>query len=173
MCIRDSFNGCRLSKVKGDAYVRGMGMAGAGAVTAYAAVCMFGSRAVSPEFTCYFWVMVACMQVLCAPDASNEFASQRSKRAARRSNIAAAGNRGNSGNRGATLSGKNAIPSTRSGRKGRKASVAVADNRQGSARKSASTVQQSAQRQRKFANNAAGTRANTGRKRTNAFRAAR
>ena len=113
------------------------------------------------------------MQVLCTPDANHEFASQRGKRAARRSNIASAGNRDNNGNRGATLSGKNVIPPTRSGKKGRKADVAAADNRQGSARKSASTAQQPAQRQRKLANNAADTRANTGRKRTNAFRAAR
>lgn len=81
------FKGCRLSKNKDDVYVRAMGMAGAGAVIAYAAVCMFGSRAVSPEFTCYFWVMIACMQVLSAPDKGKVFANQRSKRQARRANI--------------------------------------------------------------------------------------
>ncbi len=81
------FNGCRLSKNKNDVYLRGMGMAGAGAVTAYAAVCMFGSRAVSPEFTCYFWIMVACLQVLSSPDSSHEFARKRGKLEARRSLI--------------------------------------------------------------------------------------
>lgn len=164
------FNGCRLSKVKGDVYVRAMGMAGAGSVTAYAAVCMFGSRAVSPEFTCYFWVMLACMQVLSSPDASQAFASQRGKRAARRSNIA---NGGNQKQGGASRSAKNTTPSARSGRKGRNLAGAAAASRQGTSRKSVSAGQPPARRQRKFAGDAAGSQANTGRKRTSAFKAAK
>ncbi len=81
------FKGCRLSRNKDDVYVRAIGMAGAGAVVAYSAVCMFGSRAVSPEFTCYFWVLIACMQVLSAPDTGKVFANQRSRRQARRTNL--------------------------------------------------------------------------------------
>lgn len=60
--------GWRLSKHPHDTYIRGMGIAGASAVVTYAAVCMFGSRAVNPEFTAYFWVMVACMQILSSTD---------------------------------------------------------------------------------------------------------
>ncbi len=60
--------GWRLSKHPDDTYIRAMGIAGASAVVTYSAVCMFGSRAVNPEFTAYFWVMIACMQVLCAKD---------------------------------------------------------------------------------------------------------
>jgi len=62
------YMGWRLSKNKDDTYIRAMGISGASAVVTYAAVCMFGSRATNPEFTAYFWVMVACMQVLIAPD---------------------------------------------------------------------------------------------------------
>lgn len=62
------YMGWRLSKNRDDTYIRAMGITGASAVITYAAVCMFGSRATNPEFTAYFWVMVACMQVLRAPD---------------------------------------------------------------------------------------------------------
>jgi len=62
------YMGWRLSKNRDDTYIRAMGISGASAVVTYAAVCMFGSRATNPEFTAYFWVMVACMQVLLAPD---------------------------------------------------------------------------------------------------------
>lgn len=143
------FNGCRLSKLKDDAYVRGMGMAGAGAVTAYAAVCMFGSRAVSPEFTCYFWVMVACMQVLSSPDSGQVFARQRGERAARRSQI------------------------PKSGASGKQKHRATAASPKRKTRSVGSATQQTGRRQRKLAQEAGSARTGGAKQRNNAFRSTR
>jgi len=53
-----------LSRNKEDIFIRAVGIAGASATATYAAICVFGSRAVSPEYTGYFWVLLACLQVL-------------------------------------------------------------------------------------------------------------
>ncbi len=53
-----------LGRDKRDRFVRAMGIAGAAATATYAGICMFGSRAVNPEFTGYFWVLFVCLQVM-------------------------------------------------------------------------------------------------------------
>lgn len=52
------------SRNKTDRFVRAIGIGGASATACYAVVCIFGSRAVSLDFTAYFWAMLVIMQVL-------------------------------------------------------------------------------------------------------------
>lgn len=79
--------GWRLSKHTDDTYIRAVGIAGASSVATYAAVCMFGSRAVNPEFTAYFWVMVVCMQVLISSDDPHALSNASLKNEERRRRI--------------------------------------------------------------------------------------
>lgn len=63
-------SGAVLSKHKTDRSIRAIGIAGAASTATYGLIAMFGSRAVSPEFTAYFWVMVVLMQVLRTEEAA-------------------------------------------------------------------------------------------------------
>ncbi len=56
--------GRRLSKHETDRFIRVIGIGGAAGTACYAAICMFGSRAVNLEFTSYFWVYFVVMQVI-------------------------------------------------------------------------------------------------------------
>ncbi len=57
------FLGRALSQHREDMFVRAMGVGGASMTVCYAAICMFGSRAVNLEFSAYFWAYFVCMQV--------------------------------------------------------------------------------------------------------------
>lgn len=52
------------SRNKTDKFIRAVGIGGAAATMCYAVVCVFGSRAVSLNFTVYFWTFLVVMQVL-------------------------------------------------------------------------------------------------------------
>lgn len=52
------------SKHKTDKFIRAIGIGGASATACYAVVSIFGSRAVSLNFTAYFWAYLVIMQVL-------------------------------------------------------------------------------------------------------------
>lgn len=52
------------SKNKDDQFIRAIGIGGAAATACFAVVCMFGSRAVTLNFTVYFWTILVVMQVL-------------------------------------------------------------------------------------------------------------
>jgi len=53
-----------LSRNKEDLFIKAVGIGGASATVCYAIICVFGSRAVSLEFTSYFWAYFVCMQVI-------------------------------------------------------------------------------------------------------------
>lgn len=53
-----------LSKVEDDQFIKAIGIGGASATVCFAVVCIFGSRAVSLNFTVYFWAYLVVMQVL-------------------------------------------------------------------------------------------------------------
>ncbi|ASJ74969.1 O-antigen ligase family protein [Granulosicoccus antarcticus] len=60
-----SFNLGRLhSRNKHDRFIKAIGIGGASATACFAVVCIFGSRAVSLNFTANFWAMLVVMQVL-------------------------------------------------------------------------------------------------------------
>ena len=60
-----SFNlGRMLSRDEKDKFVRAIGIGGASATACYAVVGIFGSRAVSLNFTVYFWTYLVIMQVI-------------------------------------------------------------------------------------------------------------
>lgn len=60
-----SFNLGRLhANNKHDRFIRAIGIGGAAATACYAVVCVFGSRAVTLNFTAYFWAYLVVMQVL-------------------------------------------------------------------------------------------------------------
>jgi O-antigen ligase len=54
-----------LSRNRDDLFLRAIGVGGASLTVCYAVICVFGSRAVDLEFSAYFWVYFACMQVIC------------------------------------------------------------------------------------------------------------
>ena len=54
-----------LSRNRNDLFLRAIGVGGAALTVCYAVICVFGSRAVDLEFSAYFWVYFACMQVIC------------------------------------------------------------------------------------------------------------
>ncbi len=56
--------GRKLSRNREDLFIRAIGIGGASVTVCYAAICVFGSRAVNLEFTAYFWCLTACMQVI-------------------------------------------------------------------------------------------------------------
>ena len=56
--------GRSLSRNKEDLFIRAIGIGGASATACYAVICLFGSRAVSLEFTSNFWAYLVCMQVI-------------------------------------------------------------------------------------------------------------
>jgi len=85
------YSGVVLSRDKKDTFVRAIGIAGASAAATYGAVCLFGSRATNPEFTAYFWVMLACMQVLRSPDNPQSLAEKQLRNENRRSRLPMAG----------------------------------------------------------------------------------
>ncbi len=53
-----------LSRNRDDLFLRAIGIGGASLTACYAVICVFGSRAVDLEFSAYFWVYFACMQVI-------------------------------------------------------------------------------------------------------------
>lgn len=53
-----------LSKVEDDQFIKAIGIGGASATVCFAVVCVFGSRAVSLNFTVYFWAYLGVMQIL-------------------------------------------------------------------------------------------------------------
>ncbi|MGQ7844946.1 O-antigen ligase family protein [Granulosicoccus sp. 3-233] len=60
-----SFNLGRLhASNEQDRFIKAIGIGGAAATACYAVVCVFGSRAVSLNFTAYFWAYLVVMQVL-------------------------------------------------------------------------------------------------------------
>ncbi len=60
-----SFNLGRLhASNEHDRFIRAIGIGGAAATACYAVVCVFGSRAVTLNFTAYFWAYLVVMQVL-------------------------------------------------------------------------------------------------------------
>lgn len=60
-----SFNLGRLhASNEHDRFIKAIGIGGAAATACYAVVCIFGSRAVSLNFTAYFWAYLVVMQVL-------------------------------------------------------------------------------------------------------------
>lgn len=60
-----SFNLGRMHAAnENDRFIKAIGIGGASATACYAVVCIFGSRAVSLNFTAYFWTMLVVMQVL-------------------------------------------------------------------------------------------------------------
>jgi len=56
--------GRHLSQHETDKFIRAIGIGGASATACYAVVCIFGSRAVSLNFTAYFWAYLVVMQVI-------------------------------------------------------------------------------------------------------------
>lgn len=56
--------GVYLSKNTEDRFIKVIGIGGAAATACFAVVCIFGSRAVSLNFTVYFWTFLVVMQVL-------------------------------------------------------------------------------------------------------------
>lgn len=58
------FLGRVLSQHRDDRFIRAIGIGGASATVCYSVICMFGSRAVNLEFTSYFWMYLAILQVL-------------------------------------------------------------------------------------------------------------
>ncbi|MFK7862028.1 MAG: O-antigen ligase family protein [Granulosicoccus sp.] len=56
--------GRTLSQDKNDKFIRVIGIGGAAATACFAVVCIFGSRAVSLNFTVYFWTFFVIMQVI-------------------------------------------------------------------------------------------------------------
>jgi len=65
MILGYSFHlGRSLSRNKEDMFIRAIGIGGAAATVCYAAICLFGPRAVNLEFTSNFWAYLVCMQVI-------------------------------------------------------------------------------------------------------------
>lgn len=58
------YMGYRLARSRIDRFARAIGVGGASASVCYAIVCIFGSRAVNPDFTLYFWTYFVVMAVL-------------------------------------------------------------------------------------------------------------
>lgn len=63
-----------------DRFIKSIGIGGAAATACYAIVCVFGSRAVSLNFTAYFWTMLVIMQVLKQKKTEMEKAIEKPKR---------------------------------------------------------------------------------------------
>jgi len=58
------FMGMRLAYGRVDRFSRAVGIGGAAAAVCYGIVCIFGSRAVNPDFTMYFWTYFVVLAVL-------------------------------------------------------------------------------------------------------------
>lgn len=58
------FLGRTLSRCEDDPFIRAIGIGGAASTACFAVVCIFGSRAVSLNFTAYFWTLLVVMQVI-------------------------------------------------------------------------------------------------------------
>ncbi len=58
------YMGVRLARGRVDRFSRAIGIGGAAASLCYAAVCVFGSRAVNADFTLYFWTYFVVMSVM-------------------------------------------------------------------------------------------------------------
>ncbi|MFK8081562.1 MAG: O-antigen ligase family protein [Granulosicoccus sp.] len=56
--------GRALSQNKKDKFIRVIGIGGASATACFAVACVFGSRAVSLNFTVYFWTLLVVMQLI-------------------------------------------------------------------------------------------------------------
>lgn len=58
--------GSTLSQNRSDHFMRAVGIGGVAATACYAVICVFGSRAVNLEFSCFFWALFVIMQVFMA-----------------------------------------------------------------------------------------------------------
>lgn len=82
------FLGRHHARNKTDKFIRAVGIGGASATVCYAVVCVFGSRAVSLNFTIYFWALMVVMQVLRSVEIKGKTDTERKRVRARASSHA-------------------------------------------------------------------------------------
>ena len=72
--------GRSLSQHKTDKFIRVIGIGGAASTACFAVVCIFGSRAVSLNFTVYFWAFLVAMQTIHQKQLDDTAASRRQRK---------------------------------------------------------------------------------------------